>query len=128
MGATGHGDCTADFDLASLLILPHLHARGPYALDEGVWRIRQGAELQQSVLGQWGPTRAIREALILRYPRSAGTRVRSIVDDNGDEPDYSRIENWGPNTLTLFGGAVLMRLSDRGATGATPLTASAAMV
>ena len=31
---------TADVDLASLLLLPHLHARGPYALDEGVWRVR----------------------------------------------------------------------------------------
>ena len=44
-------------------------------------RLRAGAEIQQSRIGQWCPARTRRDALILRFPRTTGSCVRRLIDE-----------------------------------------------
>ena len=73
-------------------------------------RIRAGAGIQESRIGQWCPARSRRDALILRFPRSAGSTVRVLLDEAGTAPDFCTTVR-GPPRLRLLPGAIVMRLS-----------------
>ena len=72
-------------------------------------RIRAGAEIQESRVGRWCPARTRRDALILRFPRTAGSVVRPVLDVRGEAPDYLT-SGHGPNRLRMLPGSIVMRL------------------
>ena len=84
-------------------------------------RLRAGAEIQQSRIGQWCPARSRRDALILRFPRTAGSSVRRVIDERGEEPEFFTTAQ-GPPRLRLLPGAIVMRMNpaSRGAAGVEP--------
>ena len=81
-------------------------------------RIRAGAEIQESRIGQWCPARTRRDALILHYPRSAGSTARPLVDALGEAPEYCVTARGGPR-LRLLPGAVVIRVNP-GRSGGAP--------
>ena len=81
-------------------------------------RIRAGAEIQESRIGQWCPARTRRDALILHYPRSAGSTARPLVDARGEAPEYCVTARGGPR-LRLLPGAVVIRVNP-GRSGGAP--------
>ena len=84
-------------------------------------RISAGAEIQQCRIGQWCPARSLRDALILRYPRSAGATVKALLDEDGADPEYC-VSMRGPPRRRIQSGAVVLRLrpGSTSAAGANP--------
>ena len=84
-------------------------------------RLRAGAEIQQSRIGQWCPARTRRDSLILRYPRTTGSSVRRLIDASGEEPEFFTTGRGAPR-LRILPGAIVMRLrpDSSGAAGTDP--------
>ena len=86
-------------------------------------RLRAGAEIQQSRIGQWCPARTRRDSLILRFPRTAGSSVRRLIDASGEEPEFFCGGGRGRPRLRILEGAVVMRANPAsgGAAGVNPM-------